>query len=81
MILDRIRAMTRDDWLRELAWRPEGAEETYRTREVDEDVTETPVVVEAIRRGRDDVAGGSTQPASEAFEELRQEFDIPRDLG
>jgi hypothetical protein len=30
-ILERIRAMTREEWIRELNWRPEGATETFRT--------------------------------------------------
>lgn len=35
--------------------------------------------IDAIRRGLEDVEAGRTQPASEAFEELRQELGIPRD--
>jgi hypothetical protein len=31
-VLARIRAMTREEWLKELAWRPEGATETWRTQ-------------------------------------------------
>lgn len=29
-VLERIRRMTRDEWLQELAWHPEGVEETWR---------------------------------------------------
>jgi hypothetical protein len=44
-ILDRIRAMTREEWIRELSWRPEGAVETYRTRQhSDVEASDTPEV-------------------------------------
>ena len=33
-VLQRIRGMTRDEWLQELAWRPEGVEETWRMQRV-----------------------------------------------
>jgi PHD/YefM family antitoxin component YafN of YafNO toxin-antitoxin module len=36
-------------------------------------------VIEGIRRGLDDVKAGRTQPVEEALEEIRREFDIPRD--
>jgi CubicO group peptidase (beta-lactamase class C family) len=29
-VLDRIRGMTREEWVQELAWRPQGVEETWR---------------------------------------------------
>jgi PHD/YefM family antitoxin component YafN of YafNO toxin-antitoxin module len=37
--------------------------------------------IEAVRRGLDDVEAGRTQPAAEAFEEIRRELQIPRDGG
>jgi hypothetical protein len=33
-VLERIRRMTRDEWLQELAWHPEGVEETWRMQRV-----------------------------------------------
>ena len=33
-ILERIHNMTREEWLKELAWRPEGVEETWRMQKV-----------------------------------------------
>jgi PHD/YefM family antitoxin component YafN of YafNO toxin-antitoxin module len=35
--------------------------------------------IDAIRRGLEDVTAGRTQPAAEAFEEIRQELKIPRE--
>jgi hypothetical protein len=31
-VIERIRRMTRDEWVQELAWHPEGAQETWRMR-------------------------------------------------
>jgi PHD/YefM family antitoxin component YafN of YafNO toxin-antitoxin module len=36
-------------------------------------------VIEGIRRGLEDVKAGRTQPAEEAFKELRLKYDIPHD--
>jgi prevent-host-death family protein len=35
--------------------------------------------IEGIRRGLEDVKHGRTQPADEAFEEIRRKYNIPRD--
>jgi prevent-host-death family protein len=35
--------------------------------------------IEGIRRGLEDVKHGRTQPADEAFEEIRRKYHIPRD--
>jgi hypothetical protein len=34
-VLEHIRRMSQDDWLREVAWRPEGVEETWRLKDRD----------------------------------------------
>ncbi len=31
-VLERIRRMTREEWIDELAWHPQGVEETWRTQ-------------------------------------------------
>jgi antitoxin ParD1/3/4 len=36
-------------------------------------------VLEGIRRGLDDMRSGRGRPAEEVFEEIRREFDLPRD--
>jgi hypothetical protein len=35
-VLERMRRMTREDWIKELAWRPEGVEETWRMQRLPE---------------------------------------------
>jgi PHD/YefM family antitoxin component YafN of YafNO toxin-antitoxin module len=43
------------------------------------DLAERARAIEAVRRGLEDVAAGRTQPAGEAFEEIRRELQIPRE--
>jgi hypothetical protein len=31
-VIEHLRRMTRDEWVRELAWRPDGVQETWRMR-------------------------------------------------
>jgi putative addiction module CopG family antidote len=36
-------------------------------------------VLEGIRQGLDDMRSGRGRPAEEVFEDIRREFDLPRD--
>ena len=42
------------------------------------DIAEEARVLEGIRRGLDDVRAGRTQPAAEAFAEIRRELKLPQ---
>src|SRR5438034_1191555 len=44
------------------------------------DLAERVKVIEGIRRGLEDVKAGRTQPVEEALEEIRREFNIPRNV-
>jgi hypothetical protein len=44
-VLKRIRQMTREEWIRELAWRPEGVEETWRTQQLPEATDSAPAAI------------------------------------
>ena len=54
-VLARMRAMTREEWIRELNWRPEGVPETRRTAQVAEE--------EPAESASDPQAPGAAVPA------------------
>ncbi len=44
------------------------------------DLVDRAEAIEGIRKGLEDVKHGRTQPADQAFEEIRRKYNIPRDV-
>jgi hypothetical protein len=60
-VLRRIQNMTREEWLSELSWRPDGVEETWRMQRVQG--SDLPGIVE----GAPLEAGADPRPTSDAM--------------